>query len=98
MRGPVNVPGASAADLAKVKQTANTALEKANEALLSPGLRTVILADQETGEKYALVMENGRLKVLGVSTTLDAAETTLIDCITGQSYTLAIEGGRIVYA
>lgn len=57
------------------------------------GVYNYILTDRETGERYALLVEGGVLKLLGVSETLDAVEMTLVDAATGASYTLIAETG-----
>ena len=59
------------------------------------GVYNLVLADRVTGERYALIVESGRLKLLGVSDTLDAATMRLIDTATGVSYELIVESGRL---
>lgn len=55
----------------------------------------VILSDRETGERYALLVENGRLLILGVSDELEATDMLLIDRETGSGYNLIVESGRL---
>ena len=57
------------------------------------GVYNVVLTDRETGERYALIVENGVLKMLGVSESLDSTSLTLIDNATGVAYEVIAEGG-----
>lgn len=59
------------------------------------GIYNVILADRVTGEKYAVIVENGRLHLLGVSATVRPTEMTLIDAASGVAYTLTVERGTL---
>ena len=59
------------------------------------GVYNIVLADRVTGERYALIVEYGRLKLLGVADTLDAAVMRLIDTNTGVAYELIVESGRL---
>ena len=59
------------------------------------GAYNVILTDQTTGERYALLVENGRLVLLGISEMIEETETTLIDAATGKAYELIVEDGRL---
>jgi hypothetical protein len=59
------------------------------------GVYNVILADRTTGDRYALLVEDGKLEILGVSNTLEATELTLIDSVTGVAYALLVESGKI---
>lgn len=60
------------------------------------GVYNVILTDRVTAEKYALIVESGRLSLLGVSEALDSAEVNLVDNSTGTAYKVAVESGRIL--
>lgn len=60
------------------------------------GVYHVILTDRITAERYALMVENGCLLLLGVSSTLDAAELTLVDSAAGKAYALEVESGRLI--
>jgi len=76
---------------------ANRAQAEANRATIPAvsGVYNVILTDSVTGGRYALIVENGRLSLLGVSDTLDATNMNLIDSATGTAYELTVESGRL---
>lgn len=59
------------------------------------GVYNIIIVDRITGDKYALIVENGVLEILGVSNTLKATELNLIDSVTGVAYELLVESGKI---
>lgn len=59
------------------------------------GVYNVILTDTVTADRYALIVENGTLKLLGVSNTLDATDMTLVDSSTGTAYSLIVEDGTL---
>lgn len=59
------------------------------------GVYNVILTDRVTNERYALIVENGRLAILGVSETLEATDMNFIDTATGTAYELTVESGRL---
>lgn len=59
------------------------------------GVYNYILQDRVTGDKYALLVENGTLALLGVSNNLDAKDLQLIDTATGVSYELITESGEL---
>lgn len=59
------------------------------------GVYNYILQDRVTGDKYALLVENGTLALLGVSDSLDAKDLQLIDTATGISYELITESGNL---
>lgn len=59
------------------------------------GVYNVILTDSVTGERYALIVENGRLSLLGVSETLEATHMHFVDFATGTAYELTVESGRL---
>ena len=59
------------------------------------GVYNVILTDRVTAERYALIVENGRLAILGVSETLEATDMNLIDSATGTAYAVVVESGRL---
>lgn len=60
------------------------------------GVYNVILTDRVTDERYALIVENGALAILGVANDLEATDMTLLDSTTGTSYTVAVESGRLI--
>ena len=60
------------------------------------GVYNVILTDRVTAEKYALIVEDGRLVLLGVSEELNSVDVNLIDNATGTAYTVAVEDGRLI--
>lgn len=59
------------------------------------GVYNIILTDTVTQERYALIVENGTLKLLGVSNTLNATNLTLVDSSTGTAYSLIVEDGTL---
>lgn len=76
---------------------AGRAQAEAERASVPPveGVYNVILDDRVTGERYALLVENGRLVLLGVSDELDAIDLLLIDRKSGISYAVIVEDGRL---
>lgn len=76
---------------------ANQAQGYANEATVPAveGVYNVILTDTVTADRYALIVEAGTLKLLGVSNTLDATDMTLVDSSTGTAYSLIVEDGTL---
>lgn len=59
------------------------------------GVYNVVLQDRVTGERYALIVENGVLELLGVSDTLNAVTLTLIDPATGTAYAVVVDSGKL---
>lgn len=59
------------------------------------GVYNYILQDKITGDKYALLVENGTLELLGVSDKSDAKDLKLIDVSTGIGYELITESGNL---
>ena len=59
------------------------------------GVYIVILSDRVTGDRYALIVESGVLKLLGVSGGLTATELELPDLTTGTGYALVVEDGTL---
>ena len=59
------------------------------------GVYNVILSDRVTGDQYALIVESGVLKLLGVSGGLTATELELPDLTTGTGYALVVEDGTL---
>lgn len=59
------------------------------------GVYNIILTDTVTQDRYALIVENGTIQLLGVSPTLEATDMTLVDSKTGISYALVIENGAL---
>lgn len=61
------------------------------------GVYNVVVADRSvSGAKYALVVYSGRLKLVGVASTTEATDMTLIDATSGKSYTLVADNGRLL--
>lgn len=77
--------------------SANRAQAEADRATVPAvaGVYNVILTDRVTGARYALIVENGRLALLGVSETLEATDMNFIDTATGRSYKLIVVNGRL---
>jgi len=59
------------------------------------GVYNIILVDRITLQKYALLVEGKRLKILGVSDEFTETEMTLIDVQTGLSYNVVVDNGEI---
>lgn len=59
------------------------------------GVYNLILSDRVTGDQYALIVESGVLKLLGVSGGLTATELELPDLATGTGYALVVEDGTL---
>lgn len=57
------------------------------------GVYNIVLTDRKTGERYALIVENGVLSLLGVNYDTATEEPVLIDNNTGTAYQLMAEGG-----
>lgn len=57
------------------------------------GVYNVVLTDRETKEQWALIAENGALKLLGVDYPTSTTEPVMIDIATGAAYELIVEGG-----
>ena len=74
---------------------ANQAHRYAQEATVPAveGVYNIILTDTVTADRYALIVENGTIKLLGVSNTLNATELNLVDSTTGTAYSLIVESG-----
>ena len=60
------------------------------------GVYNVVLADRVTGERYALITEEGGLTLLSVSRAVNAAELTLIDNVSGTAYAVEVENGGLI--
>lgn len=74
---------------------ASRAQAYAQQASVPPvqGVYNVVLTDNVTGGRYALVVNNGVLTLLGVSDTLESTNMTLVDGATGVAYDLIVESG-----
>lgn len=59
------------------------------------GVYNIVLSDRVTGDRYALIVEQGKLKLLEVSEELDTSYVILIDHTNGVSYELSVESGKI---
>ena len=79
------------------KAEADRAQAEAERVAVPPveGVYNVILSDRATGERYALLVERGRLALLGVSDTLEATIPLLIDQTDGKAYAVVVEDGRL---
>lgn len=84
--------------VARAERAANRAQAEADRATVPAvkGVYNVVLNDRITGEKYALIVENGCLMLLGVSDALAAAEVHLIESVTGTAWTLTVENGVLI--
>ena len=84
-------------DTNNAKYWAGRAQAEAERASVPPveGVYNIVLEDRITGERYALLVEGGRLVLLGVSDTLEAASPLLIDQTDGTAYAVIVEDGRL---
>lgn len=69
--------------------------EQTSHPAVVQGVYNYILEDRDTGERYALLVEGGTLKLLGVPDTMDAADMALIDTVTGAKQQLIVESGTL---
>ena len=61
------------------------------------GVYNIILADRlVSGAKYAMVVYNGRLKLVGVSSAVDATDVSVVDPVSGTTHLLAASNGRLI--
>lgn len=83
--------------VAQATAQANRAQAEADRATIPAvkGVYNVILSDRVNGQRYALIVENGVLKLLGTSDTLDATAFTLVDSVTGVAYRPIVESGTL---
>lgn len=80
------------------KYWADMAQSYAEQASVPPfegDVYNIILKDRETGDNYALLVENGRLYILGVSDQYEPKDMTLLDNQTGIEYSLIVESGKL---
>ena len=82
--------------VARARAEADRAQAEADRATVPAvaGVYNIILSDRVTGERFALIVEDGRPALLRVSRTLEATEMNLIDTVTGTAYKLTAESGR----
>lgn len=83
--------------VARAAEEANRAQAEADRATIPAleGVYNVILADRVTNDRYALIVEDGRLVLLGVAKTFKATNMNFIDTATGTAYELIVESGRV---
>lgn len=93
-----NAASASQASAETAASAAAKAQAEADRATVPAlkGVYNLILPDRVTGEKYALIVENGAIQLLGVSDKLDATEDfSFVDRVTGVSFAVCIESGKL---
>lgn len=80
------------------EESANRAQAEAERVTVpaAAGVYNMILTDRVTDERYALIVENGRLAILGVSETLEATDMNLIDSATGTAYAVVVDSGTLI--
>lgn len=64
--------------------------------LVSVSVREGALPDCTTGERYSLIVDDGRLALLSVSPDLEAINLRLADRAVGDQYLLLADDGRLV--
>ena len=79
------------------KYWADRAQAEAERASVPPveGVYNIVLEDRITGDRYALIIERGRLALLGVSDALEATSPLIIDQTDGKAYSVIVEDGRL---
>ena len=87
----------AAQSAADAEESANRAQAEAERVTVpaAVGVYNVVLTDRVTNERYALIVQNGRLRLLGVSENLDSVNVNIIDNSTGLTYELIVENGRL---
>ena len=88
----------AAQSAADAEESANRAQAEAERVTVpaAVGVYNVVLTDRVTAERYALIVQNGRLSLLGVSETLEATDMNLIDSATGTAYAVVVESGKLI--
>ncbi len=81
--------------VAQATAQANRAQAEAERATVPAvqGVYNVILSDRVTGQRYALLVENGILNLLAVSNQLNAIDMVLPDISSGAAYQVIVESG-----
>lgn len=89
--------GRSETEADRAEAAANRAQAEAESVTVpaAVGVYNVILTDRVTNRRYALIVESGVLKLLGVADTLDATEMLLVDSGSGVAYGLIVEDGTL---
>lgn len=84
-------------DADNAEHWADVAQGYAQQAVATPvqGVYNVVLTDSITQQRYALIVEDGALKLLGVSDSLEATDLTFVDSVTGSAYSLIVEDGTL---
>ena len=59
------------------------------------GVYNTVLEDRATGERYVLLVEDGRLVLLSVADTLEATDLLIVDRVTGIAHAIIVENGRL---
>lgn len=79
------------------KYWANMAQAEADRATVPAvqGVYNLVLEDRVSGGRYALIVENGVLKLLGVAETVDATQIRLIETESGTVYEMIVEDGAL---
>lgn len=79
------------------KYWAGVAQAEADRATVPPveNVYNLIIPDRVTGQKYALLVKNGRLVILGVADTFTDTQYKIIDSVTGLAYVVVADNGRI---
>lgn len=79
------------------KYWAGVAQAEADRATVPPveNVYNLIIPDRVTGQKYALLVEDGKLAILGVADTFTDTQYTIIDSVTGLAYVVVADNGRI---
>ena len=87
----------AAQSAADAEESANRAQAEAERVTVpaAVGVYNVVLTDRVTNERYALIVVNGRLRLLGVSESLDSVNVNIIDNSTGLAYELIGVNGRL---
>lgn len=88
----------AASSESSAEEWANKAQAEADRATLPPVAHVyqIILMDRVTEKRYSLIIENGRLVIMEVSSELDPTQSLIaIDNATGIAYKIGVESGRL---
>nr|DAL16297.1 MAG TPA_asm: hypothetical protein [Caudoviricetes sp.] len=86
------------AEAQEAEAQANRAQAEADRATVPAvaGIYNIIIPDRTTGEKYAVLFEDGKLYLLGVAATMQATDFVLVDSASGKNYRLGVENKLLI--
>ena len=98
-RGLAETAATEAAGFAEAANRAAGIAEAEAERAAVPavkGVYNVVLQDRATGERYALIVKQKRLYLLGVNPTVEATTIQLIDSSTGAAFDLVVDNHALI--